>query len=263
MCGAVAVCDWRIRLTWLGHATTLVELDGLRVLTDPLLGERAGPLIRTVPAPPASAAERLDAVLLSHLHLDHADLPSLARIGAATPVIAPRGAGSWLRKQGVADVRELAAGESLSLGGVDVTATEALHDGHRRPFGARADPVGYVVSASSSVYFAGDTDLFPAMSDLAGSLDVALLPVAGWGRSLGPGHLDPARAAIAATLTAPRLAIPIHWGTLAPRPHLLRPRDPAAAPRRFAILVGRYAPAVEVRVLEPGEATALPAAVPA
>ncbi|HKP89237.1 MAG TPA: MBL fold metallo-hydrolase [Thermoleophilaceae bacterium] len=251
--------DHSIRLTWLGHATTLIELDGARVLTDPVLRDRIGPLTRTAPPVASAAAERVDAVLLSHLHHDHADLPSLMRLGAATPVIAPRGSGSWLRRQGLEDVRELGAGQSVSIGSLEVTATEAVHDGRRHPLGTSADAVGFVVSGSCAVYFAGDTDLFPAMSDLAGSLDAALLPVAGWGRTLGPGHLDAERAAIAAILTAPRLAIPIHWGTVAPRARMLRARDPLSAPREFAALVARYAPTVEVRVLAPGEGTAVAA----
>jgi L-ascorbate metabolism protein UlaG (beta-lactamase superfamily) len=118
--------------------------------------------------------------------------------------------------------------------------------------------VGFVLSGeSSSVYFAGDTDLFDEMSDLAGSVDVALLPVWGWGPTLGPGHLDPARAATAAQRIAPRLTIPIHWGTYAlPRP-FRGSRDPHAPPDAFAGHLADLAPEIEVRILEPGERTNL------
>src|SRR5271155_5769383 len=86
-------------VTWLGHATALLELGATRLLTDPVLGQRIGPLVRVAPRAPAPHAERIDAVLLSHLHFDHADLRSLRWIGA--PVIAPAGAGEWLRRHGV------------------------------------------------------------------------------------------------------------------------------------------------------------------
>ena len=109
---------------------------------------------------------RLDAVLLSHLHLDHADLPSLRQLGTSTRVLAPAGSGEWLRAQGMRHVEELRSGEDTSVGPLRVTATGALHDGHRWPFGVRARPIGFVIEGSGSVYFAGDTDLYPAMAHL-------------------------------------------------------------------------------------------------
>jgi L-ascorbate metabolism protein UlaG (beta-lactamase superfamily) len=152
-------------------------------------------------------------------------------------------------------VRELAVGSELALGPVRIAATRAVHDRRRRPLGPQSDPVGYVVAGSRSVYFAGDTDLFDDMEKLRGSVEVALLPVWGWGRSIGPGHLDPERAAKAAALIAPEVVIPIHWGTFAPRWPGGRMADPGAPARDFARLVQRDAPSVEVRVLAPGERT--------
>jgi L-ascorbate metabolism protein UlaG (beta-lactamase superfamily) len=101
------------------------------------------------------------------------------------------------------------------------------------------------------VYFAGDTDLFDGMADL-GPLDVALLPVWGWGPSLGPGHMDPETAARAAALLRPRVAVPIHWGTylqvgLRRRESLL-----TEPPELFAAHCADLAPGVTVRVLQPG-----------
>jgi L-ascorbate metabolism protein UlaG (beta-lactamase superfamily) len=242
-----------LAVTWVGHATVLLELDGARVLTDPVLRDRLGALVRIAPPVGSGAAERIDAALLSHLHADHADIPSLRRLGRSARVIVPRGAGRWLARRGVGNVVEARVGEEHAVGPVLVRATPAAHDARRWPIGVRADPVGYVVRGSRSVYFAGDTDLFTGMRDLAGSIDVALLPVAGWGRSLGPGHLDPARAAEAVALIRPRVAVPIHWGTLAPVWPLQRPDDQHAAPREFAALTARLSPEVEVRVLAPGE----------
>jgi L-ascorbate metabolism protein UlaG (beta-lactamase superfamily) len=238
-----------------GHSTVRLELDGVRLLTDPVLRGRVGPLVRIAPPAAATSGVGIDAVLLSHLHADHVDLPSLRRLNGSVTVLAPRGAGAWLRAKGMRDVAEIAVGEEQAVGPVRVTAVHAEHDTRRRPFGPSAEPLGYVVRGSSSIYFAGDTDLFQAMGEMAGSIDVALLPVSGWGPTLGPGHLDPARAAEAAALIRPRVAVPIHWGTLAvPRP-LRRPADRAWPAREFAALTARSAPGVEVRVLEPGDRT--------
>jgi L-ascorbate metabolism protein UlaG (beta-lactamase superfamily) len=245
-------------ITWIGHATVLIELDGARVLTDPVLGGWAGPLRRMAPSPaPEASAANADVVLVSHLHADHADLASLRRLERARMVV-PHGAGEWLGERGLPDVTELRPGEELQVGPLRVEATFAAHQGRRHPLGIDVAPVGFVVRGSRTVYFAGDTDLFVAMADLAGTIDVALLPVWGWGRSLGPGHLDPERAAQAAARIAPRVAIPIHWGTFSlPWPYP-RPSDPRAPACAFATAVARIAPAVEARVLQPGERVELP-----
>jgi L-ascorbate metabolism protein UlaG (beta-lactamase superfamily) len=240
----------RARITWLGHATVLLEIDGVRLLTDPVLGRRVGPLIRVSgDAVEPAQLGRIDSVLLSHLHADHADLGSLRRLRA--PVIAPRAAGGWLRAAGIDDVRELAPGDEAEVGSVHVTATEALHDHRRRPFGTQAQPVGFVVRGSFGFYFAGDTDLFDGMCALRGIVDVALLPVWGWGPSVGEGHLDPQRAAQAVAMIDPKLAIPIHWGTFALP--WARGGDSDRPAREFAGMVSELAPEVEVRVLRPGE----------
>ena len=104
-------------------------------------------------------------------------------------------------------------GDELTVGGVRIVVTMALHHGDRRPFGPSCTPIGFRIEGTARIYFAGDTDLFPAMADLADRVDVALLPVWGWGPRLGPGHLDPRRAAEAVRVIRPRMAIPVHWGT--------------------------------------------------
>jgi L-ascorbate metabolism protein UlaG (beta-lactamase superfamily) len=241
------------RLTWLGHATVLVELGGVRLLTDPVLRSRVAHLRREGPAPGSPGP--LDAVLVSHLHYDHLDLPSLRMLDSVPRLVCPSGAGDFLARAGLPGAEELSPGESAEIGAVRVEATPARHDGTRRPGGPVARPVGFRLSGEHSVYFAGDTDLFDGMADL-GPVDVALLPVAGWSPKLGPGHLDAGRAARAAALVRPRVAVPIHWGTLHPR---TRGRggwftDP---PREFAAQVAEIAPEVDVRVLSPGESLEL------
>jgi L-ascorbate metabolism protein UlaG (beta-lactamase superfamily) len=239
----------RRRVSYLGHATTLIELDGARLLTDPLLRRRVAHLVRTSspPDPP-----EIDAVLISHGHLDHLDLPSLERLARATPIVVPAGLGRLVRSRGFQSVSEVEAGDEVAVADVTVRATPADHPGRPAP-GRSAKAVGYAVLGSRRVYFAGDTDLFDGMAGLVEQLDIALLPIWGWGPSLGTGHLDPGRAAEALALLAPRLAVPIHWGTLrpfyrTPRAHYLRePVDTFVAAAR------ELAPGIGVRVLAPGE----------
>jgi L-ascorbate metabolism protein UlaG (beta-lactamase superfamily) len=236
----------------------LLELGGRRLLTDPLLRSRVGPLARASQDADPAVARGLDAVLVSHLHPDHLDARSLRRIDDATPVIAPRGAGSVVRRLGFAEVTELAVGEAVDVGGVGVRAVPAHHDGRRRPFGARADTIGFVVTAEHRVYFAGDTGLFDGMAEVDDALDVALLPIAGWGPTLGSGHLGPREAAVALTRLRPRVAVPIHWGTLYPRGlRFRRARVLADPPQEFARRAAELAPEVDVRVLAPGGALRL------
>jgi L-ascorbate metabolism protein UlaG (beta-lactamase superfamily) len=245
------------RLTFVGHSTVLLELGGTRLLTDPLLRDRLGHLRRHGPSADGDVTRGLDAVLLSHVHRDHADVPSLRRLDPAVRVVSARGAAPVLRRAGLEHVEELEPGASTRVGAVEVTATRAVHGGPRNPLGRAASAVGFELRAGRRVYFAGDTDIFPEMEALAGP-DLALLPVWGWGPTLGPGHLDPERAAQAAALVRPRVCVPIHWGTFYPRGlERRRPGPLREPPLRFAARVAELAPEVEVRVLEPGESTSL------
>lgn len=209
------------QLTFLGHSTVLVELGGVRVLTDPVLRGRVAHLRRIVRPVPRAAWNDVDVVVISHLHHDHCDLPTLRLLGPDVRLVVPVGAGRFLRKQGFTDVTELAVGASVTHADVTITATHAVHDGRREPFGPRAEAVGYLIThgegrAEASVYFAGDTDIFDGMAEIHPELDVALIPVWGWGPNLGPGHLTPREAARAVALLRPRYAVPVHWGTLFP-----------------------------------------------
>ncbi|HEY7421067.1 MAG TPA: MBL fold metallo-hydrolase [Gaiellaceae bacterium] len=239
-------------LTWLGHSCTAIQLDGAVLVTDPVLRDRIAHLRRKHAVDPASLG-RVDVVLLSHVHHDHLDLPSLDRLDLGAQVLVPAGAGGLLRRRGFRFVREVVAGDDVDVGAVRVRVTHAEHDSGFRMGTGRTQPVGYVIAGTRTVYFAGDTDLFQGMGAL-GRIDVALLPVAGWGPRLPAGHLDPIRAVEALALTEPRLAIPIHWGTYAPwRP----PRGDDAPARTFAELAATMVPTVDVRVLRPGQSCPL------
>jgi L-ascorbate metabolism protein UlaG (beta-lactamase superfamily) len=238
----------------------LVEVDGVRLLTDPVLRGRVAQLRRAPPLGGVPAA--VDAVLVSHAHFDHLDLPSLGRVGRERLIVVPVGVARSLWRRGFRHVEQVRAGDEVRVGPVVVRAVPADHPGGRYgalgpPWGRREAPpaLGYVVAGRRLVYFAGDTDLFPGMEELAPGLDLALLPVWGWGHGVGAGHLDPLRAARALALLRPRLAVPIHWGTLAPfwwRSGAAASAEPATAFRQHA---QKLAPGVEVRILPPGGAT--------
>jgi L-ascorbate metabolism protein UlaG (beta-lactamase superfamily) len=245
-------------ITYVGHGTVLVDVDGTRLLTDPFLRNRIGPLVRHGAAPAAATTDALDAVLISHLHRDHADLGSLRRLRREVPLLVPPGSRKFFACRGFRSITELAPGESSRIGQLTVTAVDALHDAGRRRFAQGAQAIGFLVRGSRRVYFAGDTDFFDGMRDLDPELDLALLPVWGWGPNLGAGHLDPAAAARAAAAISPRLAVPIHWGTLYPFGLDRFKSDPLRLPgREFAERLHELAPHVIARVLSPGESTSL------
>jgi L-ascorbate metabolism protein UlaG (beta-lactamase superfamily) len=231
------------RVRWLGHSTVVVDLDGVRVVTDPLLRRRVIHLRREADV---AAPDDVDVVLLSHLHYDHLDLPSLARIGVDTLVAVPLGGRRSLR--GFERVVEVEPGTAFEVGAIRIRAVEAVHDGRRRRIGAPIPAVGYVLEGSRTVYFAGDTDIFDGMREL-GPIDLALLPIWGWGSKVGPGHLDPERAADALALLHPSVVVPIHWGTYRAIGSRDRGREPAD---EFAVAALQAAPDVDVRVLPIG-----------
>jgi L-ascorbate metabolism protein UlaG (beta-lactamase superfamily) len=199
----------------------------------------------------------VDAILVSHVHYDHLDFRSLALVRSRRLVV-PRGARRLVERRGFGNVLELDEGGRVSIGPLVVRGTHAEHNARRFPFGATTPALGYVIEGSGRLYFAGDTDLFGAMRGLGPALDVALLPIAGWGPKVGPGHLDPERAAEALRLLRPRIAVPIHWGTYR-RLGLSRDKETLRRPaRRFEHLAAELAPEVEVRVLLPGDRFELP-----
>lgn len=249
---------WHDRVTWVGHATAAIELDGVRFLTDPLLTKRVAHLRRRTAVPDADVGD-IDAILLSHVHLDHLHANSLRRLNRSAVVVAPRGAGRLVQKLGFNRVIEVSPGERASVRGVSVDAVPAVHHHGRGPHSrVQAEPVGYVLTGRHHrAYFPGDTDLFDAMADL-GDVDIALLPIWGWGPSLGPGHLDPEGAAAATELIEPRLVVPIHWGTYAPENVRRLPG------RWFDQPIDRFSSALDdrdrldrLRPLAPGESVAI------
>ncbi len=247
------------RVTYVGHATVLLEVNGVRILTDPLLRERIGPLRRHGHRLVPDDLGPIDLVIVSHAHLDHFDPATLRRLHGSPAIVVPRGVAGRLRPEGFEVVEEVVAGDRLEVRGVSIRVIPARHGSVLTPLIPRSRPVGYLLDGAVRTYFAGDTNLFREMADLAGRVDLALLPVSVWGPVMGPGHLNPRRAAQAAALIEPHIAIPIHWATYYPagldritRQQLLDPGP------EFARHMARMAPTAEVRVLKPGESTVIP-----
>ncbi|WP_394429084.1 MBL fold metallo-hydrolase [Streptomyces sp. SGAir0957] len=247
-----------VEITWWGHATCTVEDSGTRVLTDPLFARRLAHLRRRRGAPPPPSAARADVVLVSHLHADHLHLPSLGRLAPGTRVLVPRGAARsvpGLRRLRSLEITEVEPGAVVEAGGVSIRVVHAAHDGRRLPVGPQRSPaLGYVISGEARTYFAGDTGLFDDMADVVGDVDVALLPVGGWGPHLGPHHLDAARAAEALARIAPRSAVPVHYGTYWPiGMDAVRPHEFHTPGEEFVRQAALRAPEVSVHRLAHGE----------
>jgi L-ascorbate metabolism protein UlaG (beta-lactamase superfamily) len=239
------------RLTWIGHSTVLIETAGRRLMTDPVLGGGIGPVRRRAEQRRHEIGE-LDAVLISHLHHDHLDLGSLRSLNRDATVVLPAGGGR-LVKRSFSHIVEVGYGDRVSIGDVHLQATPARHSGFRLPFGPRAQALGYVIDGDHRLYFAGDTDTFSGMQLIRPGLDVAILPIGGWGPTLRGGHMDPERAASALALLRPRYALAVHWGTLWPMGLRRVRKDRFEAPlRQFVEAASVAAPGVRVFVLEPG-----------
>jgi len=252
-----------LSLSWLGHSTVVLDLDGVRLLTDPLLLRHAGLLRRRTPVPTASSWADTDAVLLSHLHPDHAELRSLRTL-SGVPVLTAHDNARWLRRRRVASA--VGIGEDWTdvgtAGAVQVRLVPADHCHRAMPDRPNTANGHLLRSATATVWVAGDTSLYAEMADLpglaGGALDVAVVPIAGWGPRLSAGHMTPEQAATACARTGARWALPVHWGSLHPPlatrlPHgwLDRPGE------EFAQALGRIAPDCQVLWLTPGEAAVL------
>jgi L-ascorbate metabolism protein UlaG (beta-lactamase superfamily) len=263
------------QITYVGHATVFIELDGVKLLTDPLLRRWTGPLRRYAPPADVEAVRSPDAILLSHMHIDHFDRGSLRLIDRHATVLTPKPGRRIVEGLGFANLHVVTPGDSIRVGDVRIDVVPARHDGRRHPLARDGEAVGYVLTSEregsgsrnstqgraafgpKAVYFPGDTACYPEMAKLARALDVALLPIWGWGVSVDEDeHLTPLAAAKCLSLLRPRLVVPIHWGTYAPPVQArLHGFDPFEPPRAFARYVGHLQPEIEMEILQPGAAT--------
>lgn len=255
-----------IEVTWLGHSTVVVDIDGVRLVADPLLRRHAGVLRRRGRRPERSAWNGADAVLLSHLHHDHAELASLRLLGQV-PVLTAAPNADWVSRKGL-NGRALAPNEWVALGddgAVEVRLAPAVH--HARPMPHRPNAVsGHLVRGPSGiVWVAGDTELFPDLAELSslagGRIDLALVPIAGWGPRLSPGHLGPREAAVACHQVGVRWAVPVHWGTLhLPTTETWPTKWMDTPGPAFVAALDREAPGCRATVLGLGDSFVLPVA---
>lgn len=216
-----------LRITWLGHSTTLVEIGGKRVLTDPMWGDRASPFSFAGPsrffAPPLPLGELpdIDAVVISHDHYDHLDMGTVRALAAkGTPFFVPLGVGARLEGWGVppSQIRELDWWQSDSIGALVITSTPSRHfsgrwvnDRDRTLWSGWA-----IVSPQHRVYYSGDTALLDEMEAIGarlGPFDVAMIEIGEYDALWTDVHLGPEQAVRASRLVRGALMLPVHWAT--------------------------------------------------
>lgn len=209
-----------IVVTYIGHATTLVQLGGVVILTDPVYADRLLLPKRLVePGIPMECLPGLDVVLVSHGHYDHLDLPTHHRLPDGGIALVAENLSDLVRPCGYDRVIELAWGESFRYRDVKVTALPVKHWGTRNLVPDRRGYTGFLLeSPAGSVFFPGDTAYFPGFRDYGGRfrIDVALLPIGAYSPpSFRRVHMNPEDAFQAFRDLRARYMVPIHWGTFA------------------------------------------------
>ena len=264
------VGEGRLRVTFINHSTVLIQMDGLNILTDPVWSERVSPVSFAGPRrhrPPGilfSDLPPIDAVLVSHNHYDHMDLPTLRRLASSRHprVFAGLGNASFLEKHGVPRSQDLDWWDSVALSpGVTLTAVPARHFSSRSVFdGNRTLWCGWVLTGpSGSIYFAGDTGWgshFQMIRDRFPNLRLAFLPIGAYRPRwfMSQAHIDPEEAVRAQELLGAATAVAIHFGTFA------QADDGETEPVQAleAVLARRPDPKPHFLVLDNGQSLELP-----
>lgn len=205
-------------VTWWGHSSMTIELETAMVATDPLMTRRLYHLRREPPEPPEHAS-RAHVVLVSHLHHDHLHLPSLARFAPDVPVVVPRGATAAVKGLASRDLVEVSPGDTVDVAGVRIDVLPATHDGRRDTFTRSRHDVPAIgfrfTDGTTSVWYPGDTGVRADFADVD-PVDLATVPIGGWGPTLGDEHLDPEEAVAAVAAVGARWALAVHYGTYWP-----------------------------------------------
>lgn len=253
-----------LRVTYVGHATLLLEFGGVRLLTDPNFDSRLGHVLPRVSAPgiPLAALPALDALLLTHAHADHLSFRTLDALPDDVPLYAPPVVARWLQRRGYAHASALAPGEAIHIGGVRVSVAAAHHLGARYAVDRwRGAANMYLLdSGDRTCFFAGDTALTPESHRLVADrlhmrgrrLDIALLPIGHapwWKPGFRRNHLTAGDALTLFDRLDARFLIPYHWGTFR---HVTS--GPFDAIDRLRAILPQHRRAEDVRILEPGGA---------
>ncbi|MEM9691663.1 MAG: MBL fold metallo-hydrolase [Myxococcota bacterium] len=218
-----------LRVTWLGHSTSLIEIDGHRVLLDPVFGERASPIEwlgpkRFHPPPlPLHDLPHIDVVVVSHDHYDHLDHTTAVTLGKkGLPFVVPLGVGAHLETWGVdaETITELDWWEHTRVGNIEVSVVPARHFSGRGPTPSDRDHTLWggiaLVGPAHRVYFSGDTAMFPGFTEIGkrlGPFDIALIESGAYNQLWRDAHIGPEQAALAAKMIEADILLPVHWGT--------------------------------------------------
>lgn len=257
-----------MQFTWVGHATWLIQVGGLNILTDPIWSKYCSPVPwpmlrrRTAPGIPFEQLPRIDLVLLSHAHYDHCDVPTLRRLGAKPAYVAPAGLAPFVTRKTGGRVHEAEWGETLAVADARLTAVPALHFSARTGWDRnRALWCGWLLEvAGKRIYFAGDTGMAPFFGELGdwfratGGIDVALLPIGAYQPRwvMTPVHCTAADAVEIHQLIGARQSLAMHWGTFVLTEEPLR-EPPVLLADTLAV---RGVPAEQFRTLAVGETVA-------
>lgn len=216
-----------VRVTWMGHSTLLIEVDGKRILTDPVWGDYASPSpmfgVKRFYAPPLALEDLppIDAVILSHDHYDHLNEPTIRKIKDQIPLfVAPLGLGAHLEYWGVDAGRivELDWWEEISVGSVRLVCTPSRHFSGRALIDRDATlwSSWAVIGTEERVFFSGDTGMFPGFTEIGerlGPFDITLMESGAYNQQWPDIHMGPEQAVQAHQMVRGKLMLPIHWGT--------------------------------------------------